>query len=126
MIFKALLITNRKHYERRLCNLLLDMDIEYQVLQQGEKILFSLMRFDPNITIVDVQLKDEPGYETCKRMVTEDSNRKVLLFTDIETNLIREQAIRSGARDMITAPFTDAEFCFTVQKFLEEYNVEGS
>ncbi len=93
-------------------------------MHEGEKILPNLTYFDPHLTIIDLQLMDEPGYETCKRIVTVDSKRKVVLFTDITTNVIREQVIRSGARDLLTAPFSDAEFYFTVEKYLEEFNVE--
>lgn len=126
MTFKVLVITNRKHIEKRFCGLLLDMDIEYHVIHAGEKILFQLLRFEPHLTLIDIELQDEPGYETCKRMVTEDSNNKVVLFTNITTNLIREQAIRSGARDLLIAPFSDSEFMFTVKKYLEEFHVEAS
>lgn len=127
MVFKVLLVTARKHMQKRLTELLLDMsNIEYKVDSVGEKILFSIMRFQPNLTIIDVELIDEPGYETCKRAVTEDSNNKVILFTSIQTHNIAETMIRSGARDLLVAPFSDAEFCFTVRKYLEEFDVEAS
>ncbi len=126
MVFKVLLITNREHLRKRFCDLMLEMDLEYQTMTEGEKVLFSMMRFEPHLTIVDMELLDEPGYDTCKRIVTDDSNHKVIAFTTLTTNLIRAQAIRSGARDLLTLPFTDAEFCFTVRKYLEEFNVETS
>jgi len=71
----------------------------------AEALLDSGMARDPACLVIDIHLPGISGFELRRRLLDSGSRAKVIFITAHEDELIRAEAVRSGAEAFFTKPF---------------------
>lgn len=123
---KTLIVTASPPLSRRLSALMIDNSLEHFVAHDSETATVQFRHVKPELVVIDVVMPDLPGLEIGQGMLFEKTDTRLVMMSDIDTRKIRDLGLRYGIRDMLIKPFTDAEFLFTVKKYLEDFNAESA
>lgn len=116
----VLFISNSNQLHRRVKALLEDESIDFIPSKDHEEAIKIFRQRKPEVALIDICLMERSGLDIAKEIITDNSETRVLMMSDIDTGMIRTYALRCGARDVLVKPFSDAEFVFTVKKYLED------
>ncbi|MGQ4647831.1 response regulator [Lyngbya aestuarii] len=84
------------------------------------KAAIVLRRINPDIILLDVGMPGMNGYELCRMLKNHPSFKKtpIIMVTGNQGFLSKDKAMRSGASDYLTKPFTRASLQAIVAKYL--------
>ncbi len=68
----------------------------------GEQAIRQFMDLSPDVVIMDLSLPGMGGLEAIRRIVSRDSNARILVFSMHEDTIFVEQALQAGAKGYIT------------------------
>lgn len=122
---QTLIVTDSRPLAKRLTALMIDAGRDAVLANNQEEGLMLYRQHKPALAIVDVCMADIPGLELGQTFLFEKTDTRLIMMSDIDTRRLRDQALRCGARDVLIKPFSDAEFMFTVKKYLEDFDVEA-
>lgn len=123
---KIELVTTSTNLKNRLNELLISAGHEPFHAKAQDEAITIFRRAAPDLAVVDVCLSFKSGLDLAKEFLTENNEIRVVALTDIDLHSHRTLAIRSGVRDLLLKPFTDAEFLFTIEKYIEGKDAEVS
>ncbi len=76
------------------------------VANDGEQGLFIVKEKKPDIILLDIKMPGFSGLEVLQKIKEIDKNAKVIMMTAVNENFIIEMAMKYGAIDYITKPFS--------------------
>jgi two-component system response regulator RegA len=121
-MLKILLVTTHVKLEQRLRRLFEESARTVIVAHASEAAMAIVRRQKPELAIVDICLSTGSGFDLSQSILMENSETRIIMLSDFDTSKARNLALRCGARDLLIKPFSDAEFNFTVNKYLEDLN----
>lgn len=118
---KVLLATNNAWDRKRLLKVL--QTITPEVSDVGADLLTALqicVKDSPKLCLVDLYLPPTTGLDALKKIIDMDLDEapRLVLLSRLHNRAIIERALRLGARDVLTHPFSDEEFASTVAHYL--------
>lgn len=93
---------------------------EVQVAHSGDKALEFAFERPPDLVLLDVRMHGMNGYEVCQRLKANESTRftPVVIVTALESDEDKLKAIKAGADDFISKPFTSLMMLTRVKSLL--------
>ena len=81
---------------------------EVLVAHNGDKALELAFATPPDLVLLDVRMQGISGYDVCRRLKAHDATKytPVVMVTALESEEDKLAAIRAGADDFISKPFT--------------------
>lgn len=95
-------------------------DYQVMVAHSGEVALKMAFERPPDLVLLDVRLQGMNGYEVCERLKSHEATRyaPVVIVSALEKDEDRIKAIRSGADDFLTKPYTSLLMLTRVKSLL--------
>jgi DNA-binding NarL/FixJ family response regulator len=84
---------------------LLEQDSDIQVVaeaENGEQGYQAYLQCHPDVVIMDLSMPGIGGFEAIRRIITEDENARLLVFSMHEDAVFAERALQAGAKGYIT------------------------
>jgi PleD family two-component response regulator len=83
-------------------------DYDVMVAHSGESALKMAFERPPDLVLLDVRMQGMSGYEVCERLKSHKAthNTPVVIVTALEDDADKLKAIKVGADDFISKPFT--------------------
>ncbi|MEW6266146.1 MAG: sigma-54 dependent transcriptional regulator [Thermodesulfobacteriota bacterium] len=110
--------------ERTICEacllILSEMGHKVEYRLSGQSGLEEVLKGHYDLTLLDMKLPDMDGMEILKAIVRETPNVHVIVMTGYSTVENAVQAMKLGAFDYLTKPFTEEVLLEAVQKSLEK------
>ncbi|MCA9404950.1 MAG: hybrid sensor histidine kinase/response regulator [Candidatus Omnitrophica bacterium] len=104
-----------------------EQDYELKAVSSGKDALLEMVRFHPDIVLLDVMMPEIDGYEVCRRIRGDDNLRstKTIMISARAGLEDRLKGYEVGANDYVTKPFEDVKLIAKVKvmerlKFSEE------
>tara|TARA_B110000259_G_scaffold80728_1_gene94549 strand:- start:693 stop:2225 length:1533 start_codon:yes stop_codon:yes gene_type:complete len=91
----------------------------------GEEALARFRQESPVVVLLDVGLPDIDGFEVLRLMKAQDKTIPVIMVTAHGKSHDAVRAIRSGAYDYVTKPFSNEDIVLTVRHVTEEKSLKG-
>ena len=93
---------------------------DVMVASNGEEALKKIEEMTPDLIVVDLVMPDMNGFETCRRIRSNDRTKKtpVIVVSALQSQSDIEEAKNSGADIFLTKPIKPEEFINEVKKFL--------
>jgi two-component system, OmpR family, response regulator len=91
---------------------------EVEEARNGRDALAAVVRFEPDLVVLDWMLPDIDGIEVGKRMRERGFKTAILFLTARDAVEDKVQALRAGGDDYVTKPFSLAEIVARVQAVL--------
>lgn len=85
----------------------------------GDEALEIFEKERPSLVISDYVMRGMDGDELCAKMKSLDSNVRILILTGQKLDNFIIKAMKSGADDYITKPFSPVELDFKIEKLLK-------
>lgn len=107
---------------RKLVTRLLDLSgIKSKALIGNEDIVTELLRFNPHLILLDINLPNQDGYEICNLLKNDSRTKKVPIFflTSKSKTMDKVKGFELGADDYIVKPFEPAEFIARIKRALQ-------
>jgi two-component system NtrC family response regulator len=110
--------------ERVVCNgcrlALSEMECEIDVCLTGREGLEAILANEYDVALLDMKLPDMEGMEILKRAQSERPGAYVIVMTGYSTVQNAVEAMKLGAFDYITKPFTDDEIALAVERAVDK------
>lgn len=118
---RILIIDDCAGLRRSLTRFMCAGGFEAQACADGESGLEGLVRFKPDLVILDLRLPGMAGWEVLKeiREDPETGNLPVILLTAVKDDESRVLGLRSGADDYVVKPFHALELMARVERMLD-------
>lgn len=117
----SVMIADASNYMRdRLTKLLKAQEHRvYSEAYGGESAILLYRTKKPDLAVISILLPGMSGIEVTREITTNDPEAKIILVSPMQSPVVNEKVLVSGARELLVHPFTDDEFlnCF---KDLEE------
>jgi DNA-binding response OmpR family regulator len=123
-----LLIVDDLPVNIRILCLALEDEYELAVAESGQKALEIAASFEPNLVLLDVMMPGLDGYETCRRMRSDQllsATRIIMVSAKAMESDIR-RGYEAGAHDYIPKPFKSSELRARVRAQLEQMSNESA
>jgi len=109
--------------ERVICNgcrmALMDEDYSVDICMNGRSGLDAILKCHYDVILLDMKLPDLGGMEILKRVAKEKPGEHIIVMTGHFSVQNAVEAMKSGAFDYLTKPFSDDELSIAVKKALE-------
>lgn len=101
--------------------MLMDEGFAVSVAQSGKEALDIIDAKSPNIILLDINMQEMDGIETCRRIKSDPSRSSIpVIFLTAYTNIeYKKKAFAAGGVDYITKPFQREEVLARVKTHLE-------
>ena len=76
------------------------------VANDGERGLLIVKEKKPDVILLDIKMPDLSGLEVLQKIKEIDKNAKVIMMTAVNDGFVIEMAMKYGAIDYITKPFS--------------------
>ncbi|MBI5838226.1 MAG: response regulator [Candidatus Eisenbacteria bacterium] len=88
----------------------------------GEEALAKAAEHKPDLVVLDIMMPRMDGYETCKRLKSDDSTRNipVILLSAKGRNVDQKMGFEVGADDYITKPFSPRKLVERINAILHQ------
>ncbi len=99
--------------------------LRVRVAEDGDQAVLEIKKERPDIVLLDIMLPKRDGFSVCETIkgTPEWSNVKVIMLTAKSREDDKQRALRLGADDYITKPFSTREL---VDRVLELINTENN
>ncbi len=101
---------------------------EYRISQvrDGKQALDLARKYVPNLMLLDLMLPEMDGHEVCKRLKSDPETRniKIILLTARIDEEAKITALKNGADDFLTKPFSRSEVETRLRNLLETSRLE--
>ena len=125
-ISKIFILDNVKSVRARLQLLL--STIEVNVIEASNSFeffnIFLQNRCDGNLIIIDIELRNEDGFEVIRKIRDKNKNIPIIILTANNNREIFIKGVFEGATDYILKPFDDIIIKDKILKILHSYNNE--
>lgn len=103
-----------------LCFLLEDEGFEVDVAEDGEEALEKIRQFKPALIFLDVMMPRKDGYEVCEAIKSTPEMQEiyVIILTAKGQTKDREKALKVGANEYISKPFSPVKIVEKVRSIL--------
>ena len=88
-------------------------------VNDGRSLLAAAEKFQPDVMIVDISMPVLNGLEAVRRLIKEDSRRKVVFLTIHEYRALVDKALALGALGYVLKTRADTDLTEAVQQALE-------
>ena len=94
---------------------------EYRVImaENGSEALRLFQKESPDVTLLDIGLRDMDGIDVLEEMKKIDSDAAVVMVTAVEDVKVIVGAIKRGAHDYLVKPINSQELLLTIKNVLE-------
>ena len=89
-------------------------------IADGSAVLEAVQRLQPDVVVVDLNLPNVNGLETCRQLVETDPARKVIVFTAMNDPDVRARAFELGASAFVSKVATDGDLLSTIRRLCGE------
>jgi len=121
---RILIVDDEKNIRATLAVCLTAMGCEVAEAATGEEALRALGRQAFEIAFVDLRLGTEDGLEVLSRLLAQAPRLEVVLITAYGTIDTAVEAMRRGARDYLTKPFTPPQVRALVERLARQLHLE--
>ena len=123
MMMKLLIIEDEKISRVSLTNILQKENFEVFAAEDGEKGLEQFYKIVPEIVITDLRLPKIGGIEILEKIMASYPECKVILITAFATVETAVKALKTGAYDYLTKPFSPEKLLSILRNIREMKNV---
>ena len=116
---KALVVDDEKNIRTTLSLCLEQMGCNVTAAPSAESALVALTQQPYDLAFLDLRLADTSGLDLVPKLLAEDPNLFVIIVTAYATIDTAVEAIRRGAKDYISKPFTPAQIEHVVKQVAE-------
>jgi diguanylate cyclase (GGDEF)-like protein len=122
---QILLIDDAKKIHPLVAALLAEEDVEIQSAYDGKYGLTLAASMRPDLILLDVEMPEMDGYETCKQLKMDADlfNTPVIFLTAKSATDEKVHGLELGAVDYVTKPFSPAELLARVRASLRTHHV---
>lgn len=94
----------------------IEVDVAYDGFTAGQKFT----SFAPDLVLLDIRMPGMDGYEVCRNIRTDQSNRqvKIIILSGALDMDGMEKVMRLGANDYLTKPFRNEFLLMKVERWL--------
>ncbi len=105
---QTILVVDDDEYIRELMSVLLAEFGAVELAESGLEALQKVESLSPDLIVLDVQMPDMDGYETCKRLKANEKTSAipVVFITANNTNEAEESGLEIGAADFVRKPIS--------------------
>lgn len=118
---KILIIDDEEGYRKVLSNSLTDLGYETKAVDNGFDALEEIKRRKYPIILLDVKMPGMDGIELLDQMLKMRFDSHVIIITAYTDGDIAKEAVRKGAKKVITKPFSIDD----IEKCLSEFSKFG-
>lgn len=124
LIKRILIVDDEEGYRKVLANSLADLGFETKAVNNGFDALEEIKRQRYSIILLDVKMPGMDGIELLDQMQGMRFNLYIVVITAYTDEDVVKEAIRKGAKRVITKPFStnDIEACLTEFTRLRQHN----
>ncbi len=122
-MMKLLIIEDEKISRVSLTNILQKENFEVTAAEDGEQGLELFYKIRPEIVITDLRLPKVGGIEILEKIMSASPECKVILITAFATVETAVKALKSGAYDYLTKPFSPEKLLSILRNIREMKNV---
>ena len=94
---------------------------DFRMAKSGAQALKVLEKIKPDLILLDIQMPEMDGFETCKRIKADESNEAIpviYLTANTDTESINK-AFKSGGVDFVTKPFNSEELLARIKTHIQ-------
>ena len=123
-VSKIFILDNVKSVRSRLQSLLNTK--EFNIIEASNSSeffnIFLQNRCDGNLIIIDIELRNEDGFEVIRKIRDKNKNIPIIILTANNNREIFIKGVFEGATDYILKPFEDLLIKEKIDKILSSYN----
>jgi len=86
--------------------------------ENGRQAVELFDQLKPDLVTMDLVMPEMDGMQATKLILAKDAGARILVVTSLGQNLLQEDAIKAGARGMISKPFQPVELQQAVESAL--------
>ena len=117
---RVLIAEDHEAVAKAVCRLLaLECEVVGRVAD-GSAVLEAVHRLQPDVVVVDLNLPNVNGLETCRQLVQANPARKVIVFTAMNDPDVRARALAFGASAFVSKMATDGDLLSTIKRLYRE------
>lgn len=87
--------------------------------KSGEEAILKYKQLQPDVVMLDITMEGIDGIETCKIIVDEFSNAKIVMCSSHTNEETKKQAFSAGAIGYITKPFNETDIAIAITSALK-------
>ncbi len=103
-----------------------DRDYQFYSFTEGQKALASMPQIKPDLVLLDVNLPDLSGLEVLKKIKAQDTKLPVIILTGYVSTHTAIEAMKEGAYEFITKPFSLEKLSGEIKKALSDHGSSGN
>ncbi|MEA5511448.1 response regulator [Crocosphaera sp. UHCC 0190] len=117
---KLLCVDDSPTILREISRFLENQNLSIQAINDSQKALLEIIRFKPDIILLDVGMPGIDGYKLCQLIRNHPlfKNTPIVMVTGNRSLIDRAKARVAGASDYLTKPFTQADLLKMVFRYL--------
>ena len=95
-------------------------DFQVIVVEEGDKVLETVLKEKPDLVLLDLMLPGMHGHEICRQLKSrpETQHMPVVVLTALTEEKDRQEALEAGADSFMTKPFRPEELWQEIKRFL--------
>jgi signal transduction histidine kinase len=119
-----LIVDDNSNNLKVLAGVLKSNEYDFRLAKSGQSALNILEKTKPDLILLDIQMPEIDGFETCKRIKEDIENVKIpIIFLTANTDSVSiEKAFDSGGVDYVTKPFNTDELLARIQTHIKLKN----
>lgn len=119
---KILIAEDEKSIANSLTKNFIDEGYNPKVAKDGQKALEFLAEEDFDVVLLDWRMPKITGLEVCKTLRKSNFNKPIILLTALSDISNKVEALKTGADDYITKPFSFDEILARIEAVCRRYN----
>lgn len=125
---KVLLVDDDRLFLRYLTRLFPRKEYEVVTVSSGKEGLEQARRLRPDLVILDLDMPDPDGIETCKLLKDDEATRQiaVIILTAMESLELNQMAFDAGAQAMVLKSMNRERLLNLVEVVIQSKSVAGS
>ncbi|WP_111708111.1 hybrid sensor histidine kinase/response regulator [Lutibacter citreus] len=116
-----LIVDDNANNLKLIANVLMGSNYDFRMAKSGKSALSILEKTKPDLILLDIQMPEMDGYETCKKIKenTENSKIPVIFLTANTDSKSVTKAFKVGGVDFITKPFNSEELLVRISTHIK-------
>jgi len=119
--FTILIVDDNPNNLKLLGGVLKGEGFDFRMAKSGQQALNVLEKTKPDLILLDIQMPEMDGYETCKKIKenTEDTSIPIIFLTANTDSESVNKAFKAGGVDFITKPFNTEELMARIRTHIK-------